>query len=56
MRMEECRHGNKAPLDMLLALPESQGGLGRHKCPNCEITGVKITGVRYKLNVMLAPL
>lgn len=35
MKMEECRHGNQAPQDMLLTLPESQGGLGRHKCPNC---------------------
>ena len=35
MQMEECRHGNLAPRNLLVRLPESQGGLGRHKCPNC---------------------
>lgn len=33
--MERCRHGKSAPQSMLLALPDSQGGRGRHKCPNC---------------------
>lgn len=35
MQMEKCRHGEEAPSEMLRALPKSQGGLGRHKCPSC---------------------
>lgn len=35
MEMEECRHGSFAPRKMLADLPESQGGIGRHKCASC---------------------
>lgn len=32
---EGCKHGFRAPLDMLAGLPESQAGPGRHKCCIC---------------------
>ena len=32
---ERCKHGSLAPQSSLLALPDSQGGRGRHKCTNC---------------------
>lgn len=35
MTAETCRHGESAPTEMLVALPSSQGGLGRHKCAVC---------------------
>jgi hypothetical protein len=35
MAYENCRHNTSVPVAVLLDLPESQGGLGRHKCPSC---------------------
>lgn len=35
MSTETCRHGNPVPTSMLSRLPESQSGLGRHKCAAC---------------------
>lgn len=35
MATETCRHGTDAPQEMLAGLPESQGGLGRHRCAAC---------------------
>jgi len=35
VKMEDCQHGNKAPVDFLKNLPESQTGTGRHKCVVC---------------------
>lgn len=35
MAFETCREDSQAPTQMLRDLPESQGGLGRHRCPNC---------------------
>jgi hypothetical protein len=32
---EECRHGSAVPLHALEELPESQGGIGRHRCVAC---------------------
>lgn len=32
---EKCNAGSTAPISVLLALPESQAGSGRHKCTNC---------------------
>lgn len=33
--LEVCKHGNFAPIQILLNLGENQGGSGRHKCTNC---------------------
>ncbi len=35
MTTETCRHGTVASVQMLARLPESQGGVGRHKCAAC---------------------
>ncbi len=35
MPKEECKHGKKAPVEVLENLPNSQGGTGRHKCCIC---------------------
>ena len=35
VKMEECQHGNKAPVKFLENLPDSQAGAGRHKCVVC---------------------
>ncbi len=35
MSYESCRHNTSVPVTILVNLPESQGGLGRHKCPSC---------------------
>ena len=35
MPNERCNHGNSAPADVLANLPESQAGLGHHKCAIC---------------------
>lgn len=35
MATERCRHDKKAPQDLILDLPENQGGAGRHKCAVC---------------------
>jgi len=35
MPKEECKHGKKAPVEVLENLPHSQGGTGRHKCCIC---------------------
>lgn len=33
--MHNCNHSNSAPTQVLTSLPESQKGLGRHKCCTC---------------------
>jgi len=33
--VENCDHGHAAPRRMLAELPDSQAGMGRHKCPVC---------------------
>lgn len=35
MTLESCKKNSKAPTQLLHNLPASQGGLGRHRCPNC---------------------
>ena len=35
MTNELCKHDKTAPKDTLNALPESQGGTGRHRCVIC---------------------
>lgn len=32
-----CKHGATAPQDALDALPESQAGVGRHRCTTCAV-------------------
>lgn len=33
--MEECKHGNPAPIDVMEQIPSYQGKSGRHACPYC---------------------
>lgn len=30
-----CKHGSTAPIELLNSLPQSQGGIARHKCAVC---------------------
>jgi len=34
-KLENCQHGHSAPAAILRELPDSQAGLGRHKCAAC---------------------
>ena len=33
--MEECSHGQGAPIPVIIGLHDSQAGTGRHRCPVC---------------------
>ncbi len=47
MNNSDCKHARTAPADLLMRLPESQGGPGRHKCGVCAYSrGFAIAGSR----------
>jgi hypothetical protein len=44
--MENCQHGNFAPVDKLVVLPVSQAGIERHKCVICAYQGGFQVGIQ----------
>src|SRR5688572_21427935 len=44
--MENCQHGNFAPVEILRILPNSQAGIERHKCVVCAYQGGLRMGIQ----------
>jgi len=44
--MENCQHGNFAPVENLSSLPDSQAGIERHKCVICAYQGGLRMGIQ----------